>query len=129
MNLAKDSGARMTIELNVSGAFHSPLMSPAREELAEYLNSLEISDAYFPLYTNVDAKPITKNHEIKDSLMRQLENPVLWYKSIQNMKTDGVSSFIEVGPGKVLQGLNKRIDKSLNTNGIDTMNKLEKFIV
>ena len=129
MNLAKDSGARMTIELNVSGAFHSPLMSPAREELAEYLNSLEISDACFPLYTNVDAKPITKNHEIKDSLMRQLENPVLWYKSIQNMKTDGVSSFIEVGPGKVLQGLNKRIDKSLNTNGINTMNKLEKFIV
>ena len=126
---SKDAGARMAVELNVSGAFHSPLMSPARENLAEMINSLEISDTVYPVFTNVDAKPVTKASDIKDSLIRQLENPVLWAKSILEMKNKGINHFIEVGPGKVLQGLNKRIDRSIISQGVDSITKLEKIDV
>ena len=126
---SKDAGARMAIELNVSGAFHSPLMSPARENLAEMINSLEISDTVYPVFTNVDAKPVTKDIDIKSSLIRQLENPVLWAKSILEMKSKGINHFIEVGPGKVLQGLNKRIDRSIISQGVDSITKLEEIDV
>ena len=126
---SKDAGARMAVELNVSGAFHSPLMSPARENLAEMINSLEISDTVYPVFTNVDAKPVTKDIDIKSSLIRQLENPVLWAKSILEMKSKGINNFIEVGPGKVLQGLNKRIDRSIISQGVDSITKLEKIDV
>ena len=126
---SKDAGARMAVELNVSGAFHSPLMSPARENLAEMINSLEISDAVYPVFTNVDAKPVTKDNDIKRSLIRQLENPVLWAKSILEMKSKGINHFIEVGPGKVLQGLNKRIDRSIISQGVDSITKLEQIDV
>jgi [acyl-carrier-protein] S-malonyltransferase len=129
MNSSKDNGARMAVELNVSGAFHSPLMRSAREELAEMINSLEISDSKYPLYTNVDAKPVIDSNDIKDSLIRQLENPVHWAKSILSMKNDGITSFLEVGPGKVLQGLNKRIDKSLECLSVVSMEQLEKIDV
>ena len=126
---SKDAGARMAIELNVSGAFHSPLMSPARENLAEMINSLEISDTVYPVFTNVDAKPVTKAIDIKSSLIQQLENPVLWAKSILEMKSKGINHFIEVGPGKVLQGLNKRIDRSIISKGVDSITKLEQIDV
>ena len=126
---SKDAGARMAVELNVSGAFHSPLMSPARENLAEMINSLEISDTVYPVFTNVDAKPVTKAIDIKSSLIQQLENPVLWAKSILEMKNKGINHFIEVGPGKVLQGLNKRIDRSIISQGVDSITKLEKIDV
>jgi len=126
---SKDAGARMAVELNVSGAFHSPLMSPARENLAEMINSLEISDTIYPVFTNVDAKPVTKAIDIKNSLIRQLENPVLWAKSILEMKSKGINHFIEVGPGKVLQGLNKRIDRSIKSQGVDSIIKLEQINV
>jgi len=126
---SKDAGARMAVELNVSGAFHSPLMSPARENLAEMINSLEISDTVYPVFTNVDAKPVTKDIDIKSSLIRQLENPVLWAKSILEMKNKGINHFIEVGPGKVLQGLNKRIDRSIISQGVDSITKLEQIDV
>ena len=126
---SKDAGARMAVELNVSGAFHSPLMSPARENLAEMINSLEISDTVYPVFTNVDAKPVTKDIDIKSSLIRQLENPVLWAKSILEMKSKGINHFIEVGPGKVLQGLNKRIDRSIKSQGVDSITKLEQIDV
>ena len=129
MDSAKASGARMTVQLNVSGAFHSPLMAPAREALADSLDSLEISDSLFPIFTNVDAEPITKGHEIKDSLIRQLENPVLWSKSILSMKDFGIESFTEVGPGKILQGLNKRIDRKIATQGVESLEQLEHFNV
>ena len=129
MDSAKASGARMTVQLNVSGAFHSPLMAPAREALADSLDSLEISDSLFPIFTNVDAKPITKGHEIKDSLIRQLENPVLWSKSILSMKDFGIESFTEVGPGKILQGLNKRIDRKIATQGVESLEQIEHFNV
>lgn len=126
---SRDAGARMAVELNVSGAFHSPLMSPARENLAEMINSLEISDTVYPVFTNVDAKPVTKAIDIKSSLIQQLENPVLWAKSILEMKNKGINHFIEVGPGKVLQGLNKRIDRSIISQGVDSITKLEKIDV
>ena len=126
---SKDVGARMAVELNVSGAFHSPLMSPARENLAEMINSLEISDTVYPIFTNVDAKPVTKAIDIKSSLIQQLENPVLWAKSILEMKSKGINNFIEVGPGKVLQGLNRRIDRYIISQGVDSITKLEQIDV
>ena len=126
---SKNAGARMAVELNVSGAFHSPLMSPARENLAGMINSLEISDTVYPVFTNVDAKPVTKAIDIKSSLIQQLENPVLWAKSILEMKNKGINHFIEVGPGKVLQGLNKRIDRSIISKGVDSITKLEQIDV
>ena len=129
IDIAKSHGARMAIELNVSGAFHSPLMAPAREQLAEVLNSLEISDTKYAVYTNVDSKPVVKSQDIRDSLIRQLENPVLWHKSILNMKDFGIKSFIEVGPGKVLQGLNKRIDRSLKCDSIESLQQLDNIFV
>ena len=120
INKAKEYGARMAVPLNVSGAFHSPLMIPAREELADKLDSIEILDINIPLYSNVDAKPITKGKDIKNSLIRQLESPVLWYNSIQQMIKDGYNSFIEIGPGKVLQGLNRKIDSAVPTKSIQS---------
>ena len=129
MDSAKESGARMAVQLNVSGAFHSPLMTPAREALAESLDSLEILDSLYPVFTNVDAKPVTQGNDIKDSLIRQLENPVLWAKSILSMKESGIESFVEVGPGKVLQGLNKRIDRKTRSQGVETLEQVERFNV
>jgi len=129
MKSSRDAGARMAVELNVSGAFHSPLMSSARENLAEMINSLEISNTDYPVFTNVDAKPVTKAIDIKGSLIQQLENPVLWAKSILEMKNRGINHFIEVGPGKVLQGLNKRIDRSIISQGVDSITKLEQINV
>ncbi len=129
MASAKENGARMAVSLNVSGAFHSPLMTPARESLAEKLESLEISDSIFPVFTNVDAKPVTESEHIKDALIRQLENPVRWTNSIQSMSSTGVQSFTEVGPGKVLQGLNKRIDRSLISNGVETIDQVNEYHV
>ena len=130
METSKNSGARMAVQLNVSGAFHSPLMLPAREGLAEILDSIEVRDSKYPLFTNVDAKPITKGSKIKDSLIKQLENPVQWTKSILEMnKSLGINSFIEVGPGKILQGLNKRIDRSFNSIGVESYDKLKNLNV
>ena len=129
MDSAKASGARMTVQLNVSGAFHSPLMAPAREALAEMLDSLEISNSLFPVFTNVDAKPVIQGNDIKDSLIRQLENPVLWSKSIFSMKESGIESFVEVGPGKVLQGLNKRIDRKMLSQGEESLEQVKHFNV
>lgn len=126
---AKEFGAKMVIPLNVSGAFHSPLMSPAREALADKLDSIQISDIIYPLYTNVDAKPITKGEEIKKSLIRQLESPVQWHNVIQKMINNGSDHFTEIGPGKVLQGLNRKIDKNVYTKGIQTYEDILNYNV
>ena len=126
---AKEFGAKMVIPLNVSGAFHSPLMSPAREALADKLDSIEILDISCPLYTNVDAKPITKGEEIKKSLIRQLESPVQWHNVIQKMINNGSDHFTEIGPGKVLQGLNRKIDKNVYTKGIQTYEDILNYNV
>ena len=129
MDSAKTSGARMTVKLNVSGAFHSPLMAPAREALAEMLDSLQISNSICPVFTNVDAKPVTQGNKIKDSLIRQLENPVQWSKSILSIKESRIESFVEVGPGKVLQGLNKRIDRKILSQGVESFDQVNNFNV
>lgn len=127
IDIAKENGARMAIPLNVSGAFHSPLMKPAREELADKLDSIEITDINIPLYSNVNAKPTRKGSDIKKSLINQLENPVLWFDSINNMVNDKFSKFTEIGPGKVLCGLNKKINKDLFTNNIESYRELESY--
>ena len=127
IDIAKENGARMAIPLNVSGAFHSPLMKPAREELADKLDSIEITDINIPIYSNVNAKPTRKGSDIKKSLINQLENPVLWFDSINNMVSDGFSKFTEIGPGKVLCGLNKKINKDLITNNIESYRELESY--
>ena len=128
-DFAKKLGAKLAIELKVSGAFHSPLMKPAREDLARKLETQKFKDPKYPLFTNVNGKAILNGDEIKESLLQQLVEPVLWTKSILEMKNLGIELFLEVGPGKVLQGLNKRIDRSLNSNGVDSINKMETVFV
>ena len=127
IDIAKENGARMAIPLNVSGAFHSPLMKPAREELADKLDSIQITDINIPIYSNVNAKPTRKGSDIKKSLINQLENPVLWFDSINNMVNDKFSKFTEIGPGKVLCGLNKKINRDLFTNNIESYRELESY--
>lgn len=126
---AKDSGAKLAIELKVSGAFHSPLMRPARKALTRILDSIKFKDPQYPFFNNVDGKMLSTGAKIKSSLVKQLEKPVLWTKSIMEMKNYGVSSFLEVGPGKVLQGLNKRIDRSLISKGVDSLLEIENLNV
>lgn len=120
MVLAKKAGARMAVELSVSGAFHSPLMTSAKEALTDKLNSIDIRDIEIPVYSNVSAKSVTKSDDIRKNLIDQLDNAVLWQDTIINMQKDNITKFIEVGPGKVLQGLNKRIDRKIISSGIET---------
>jgi len=128
MAQAKDVGARMVVELNVSGAFHSPLMTSAKEALTEKLNSITISDIEIPVYSNVSAKSVTKSDDIRKNLIDQLDNAVLWHDTIINMQKDNIAKFVEVGPGKVLQGLNKRIDRKINSSGIETNIDVNSYI-
>ena len=120
VELAPSKGARMAKELVVSGAFHSPLMKPAEEELAAALAGIEIKDAEIPVCMNAVAIPVTSADEIRKNLILQLTSSVLWTQSIEAMVQGGITEFIEIGPQKVLQGLIKRIDKSVTTRGIDT---------
>ena len=121
MNKATEAGARNVIRLNVSGAFHSPLMTPAREALAEILNSIEIRDTIIPVYLNVSAKPITRRSDIRNGLISQLEKSVLWHKTITTMNKNKINKYFEIGPGRVLQGLNRRINRTFQTTGIETL--------
>lgn len=109
MEVLKEKGVRLVKKLPVSGAFHSPLMQYAQDELGAVLDATPISDARFPVYTNVTGRPVTSADEIRDNLLRQVTSPVLWQSSMENMLADGMSRFIECGPGNVLQGLMKRI--------------------
>ena len=106
-----------TIMLPVGGAFHSPMMEPAREELAAAIEATEFSEPTCPVYQNVTASAVTNPSEIKKNLMSQLTAPVRWTQSIQAMIADGGTEFIEVGPGKVLQGLMRKIDRSVAASG------------
>lgn len=115
----KEAGARLVKELAVSGAFHSPLMQPAQDKLAEAINSINFNDAKVPVYSNVYAKPLIKASDIREALIKQLTAPVLWTQSIRQMKADGITKFIELGAGKVLQGLVKRIVEDVEVLGID----------
>ena len=121
MKLAKERGAKLVKELQVSGAFHSPLMESARTGLKTALDQMEIRDATIPVYANVSAKPATRASEIRELLYQQLTSPVRWEETIRAMAHDGATTFVEVGPGKVLQGLVKRTVEEAETKGIDTM--------
>lgn len=109
MELAKEAGAKRALQLNVSGAFHSPFMESAREELEAAIMSTTFNTPRCPIYQNVDAQPHTNPEEIRANLVKQLTAPVLWTQTVLNMSKDGATEFNEYGPGKVLQGLIKRI--------------------
>ena len=128
MTLAKENGAKRAIELNVSGAFHSPLMEYAKSALTNKLNSVNINDIKFPVYTNVTATPAYKSDDIREYLIQQLDSPIKWQDTIQNMKIDGIEKMVEIGPGKVLQGLTKRIDRRINCAGIETIIDVNSYI-
>ncbi|MBQ0769064.1 MAG: ACP S-malonyltransferase [Bizionia sp.] len=111
----KEAGARRALVLPVGGAFHSPLMEPAREELAAAIENTTFNKPNCPIYQNVTANAVISEAEIKANLIKQLTAPVRWTQSVQQMITDGASLFTEVGPGKVLQGLVKKINKEAQT--------------
>lgn len=111
-----DKGARRALILPVGGAFHSPLMEPAREELKAAIESTDFTDPICPIYQNVTASKVTDKTTIKENLIAQLTGPVRWTQSVQQMIEDGATNFIEVGPGKVLQGLVKKINKEMETS-------------
>ena len=114
----KEAGAKRALPLAVSGAFHSPLMEPARLELAEAIEKTPFRAPVCPVYQNVTALPSTDPEVIKDNLLRQLTSPVRWTQTIRNMVADGADSFLEIGPGTVLQGLVKRIAPEVENQGI-----------
>ena len=111
------AGAKRAMKLKVGGAFHSPLMQPAQEELAEAIAAAEFKTPRCPIYQNVDGKPHTDPTEIKENLIKQLTAPVRWTYDVQEMIKDGATEFVELGPGSVLQGLVKKIDRSVATDG------------
>ena len=125
MAKAPELGAKMAKELNVSGAFHSPLMEPAKKRLSAALDNIEINNATMPVYANVTAEPVIEPDEIRSNLKNQLDCPVKWHETIDNMKTAGATEMIEVGPGRVLQGLTRRIDKKLISKGVETLEDIE----
>lgn len=116
----KEAGARRALVLPVGGAFHSPLMEPARKELQEAIEATEFRAPMCPVYQNVDALPHTSPEEIKQNLILQLTAPVRWTKIIENMVADGHTAFVELGPGNVLQGLIKKISPSSEVESRNT---------
>lgn len=111
------AGAKRALKLKVGGAFHSPLMQPAQEELAVAIEAAEIHKPMCPVYQNVDGKPHTDPKEIKENLLKQLTSPVRWTQDAKAMIADGATEFVELGPGKVLQGLILKIDRSVTVSG------------
>ncbi|MDE1206349.1 MULTISPECIES: ACP S-malonyltransferase [Tenacibaculum] len=113
----KEKGAKRALLLPVGGAFHSPMMEPAREELAAAIEETTFNEPICPVYQNVVAKAVTNPAEIKENLIAQLTAPVRWTQCVQAMIADGGAEFVEVGPGKVLQGLMRKIDRSVAASG------------
>jgi len=127
MDKLKETGAKKVIELVVSGAFHSPLMEYAQQGLSDALKKVEIKDTSIPVYTNVTALPVTKSDEIKELLFKQLTHPVRWMEIYLNMAKDGFEDFIELGPGKVLTGLGKRINREVNCLALGTVENIKSL--
>lgn len=117
VEMLKDEGCRLAKMLPVSGAFHSSLMKPAYDGLKESLEALQVNEPNCPIYSNYTAEPTTDPEEIRSNVLNQLLNPVKWTQTLQNMGRDGADSFVEVGPGKVLQGLVKRTLEDVEIDG------------
>jgi [acyl-carrier-protein] S-malonyltransferase len=124
---ARAHGAKRAIRLNVSGAFHSPLMEPAAKRLSEALGSVTFSEASIPVVANVTGKPVTKPEEVVELLKRQITSPVLWYQSMTYLSDLGVRSFVEIGPGSVLCGLLKRIAPEAECTSCSDSKSFEAF--
>ncbi len=127
MELAEEAGARRVVRLNVSGAFHSPLMAPAAAGLREKLESIEMRDPDYPIVSNVTARAVTTGSEAQDLLVEQLTSPVRWAESVKTMVEAGVDQFFELGPGSVLTGLNRRNAKKLPCASVGEVGDLEPF--
>jgi len=128
MQIAKARGAKLVKELVVSGAFHSPLMDGARNDLRHALRKAAIQDARIPVYANVSGRPVRKAEDIRTLLEAQLTSAVRWEESVRNMLADGATTFVEVGPGKVLQSLVKRISEAAEVRGIDTIEDIQQSV-
>ncbi|MFH0811534.1 MAG: ACP S-malonyltransferase, partial [Pseudomonadota bacterium] len=129
MTLASEMGARRTVTLPVSAPFHCALMVPAGEKLQEYLDGILINQLAYPVVTNVEAKENQATDRVKELLVRQVSHPVLWEDSVHTMLTNGVDTFIEIGPGKVLSGLVRKIERSVkifNVEDSKSLMELEK---
>lgn len=115
----KEKGAKRAVKLKVGGAFHSPLMEPAKKELEKAINETSFSKPVCPVYQNASATPSDEPETIKENLIKQLTSPVKWTQTVENMIQDGAQSFTEVGPGKVLQGLIKKVDRKMPTSNAE----------
>jgi [acyl-carrier-protein] S-malonyltransferase len=115
VEILKEKGAKRALKLKVGGAFHSPLMDPAKKELEQAINETKFAKPVCPVYQNVNAAPSDEPEMIKENLIKQLTSPVRWTQTVKNMIEDGADSFTEVGPGKVLQGLIKKVDRKMPT--------------
>ena len=127
MELAKRYGAKIVKELPVSGAFHSSLMESARTGLKSALDKIEVHDALIPVCANVTARPMYFANDIRNLLTHQLISPVRWEESVVSMAADGATTFVEIGPGKVLQGLVKRINNNVKVVGIEKVNDISNI--
>jgi len=117
VELAKEKGCRIAKMLPVSGAFHSPLMKHAFDEFSNALNEVEFNDPQFPVYSNVTGKPVINRNALKENVLNQLVSPVKWTQTLKNMQANKADTFVEVGPGKVLQGLVKRTLENISIEG------------
>ncbi len=124
---AKEAGAKKAVELVVSGAFHSPLMQTAQDGLKSVLDTVQIHNPKIPVYSNVEAAPVQDGAKIRQLLVQQLTKPVLWQTIIENMIADGYQPFYEIGPGKVLKGLQKRINRQFQCTEIGTTETIESL--
>ena len=124
----KAAGAKRAIPLPVSAPFHSTLMKPAAERLKEVLDKIDFRDAKFPVFSNVTAEPVVKAEEIRALLVKQAASPVKWEMSMHRMIKDGFDTFVEVGPGKVLTGFTRKIDRAMNALNVEDMASLEKTL-
>lgn len=128
IELAKAAGARRALRLNVSGAFHSPLMEVAAPGLAEQLDSVELAAPAWPIVSNVTASPVSDPAEARSLLLKQLTSAVRWTESMKSIIGAGVTNFVEVGPGSVLTGLLRRIDRSASSRAVGTADEVEEIL-